>query len=93
MLDEPLMSRYQLDELMKEGVTSQWAQMCEDWVISLSVSQWLPGGMRTHGDSECAPGDLEYEELKKIHKLEKPGDSSNLIKKLVDGKWVIETGP
>ncbi|MBP9092607.1 hypothetical protein KBI23_16415 [bacterium] len=45
-----------------------------------------------HGSSNSAPGDSDYEELLAHHGPLKPGDSHTLIRKKVDGAWVVQVG-
>lgn len=91
MLDEePPYDREKFAEKMKEGITRQWAQLQADGSIAIDISQWLPGGTYGHGQSVATHDDPEYEELRSIHRLAKPGDASTIVKKWIDGAWVIQ---
>ena len=90
--EEPLHERKRSQESLQEGWRHQWARMDENEVISIRDSSWLPGGIRGCGASETAPGCCDYEQIRSLHKLEKPGDSSRIVEKLIDGKWVVEEG-
>lgn len=83
-------AQFKADREALLGTSNEWAQMQPDLTIAQNIVQWLPDGTRGHGWSVAAPGDPDYEDLCKEHKLEKPGDSSRIYKKLVDGEWVIQ---
>lgn len=84
-------SKASREELL--GTSNEWAQMQPDLKIAQNIVHWLPDGTRAHGTSMSDPGDPNYEELCKTHKLEKPGDTSTILKRLINGDWVIEDGP
>ena len=72
------------------GTAREWAEMQRDCSINRDIIQWLPNGSKTHGASVSIPGNADYEELCKSHKLEKPGDASTIFKRLVGDVWVVE---
>lgn len=72
------------------GTTREWAEMQPELSISQNIVQWMPDGSRGHGWSVSVPGDPDYEELCRNHKLEKPGDASTIFKRLIDGVWVVQ---
>jgi hypothetical protein len=82
--------RYKADREAALGTTHEWAQMQEDGSIAVNISQWLPDGTYGHGFSTSVSGDPDYEELRASHALKKPGDASTIIKKWVDGQWVVQ---
>ncbi|CAN5176411.1 hypothetical protein BH11CYA1_BH11CYA1_45780 [soil metagenome] len=71
------------------GSAREWAQMQDDLSIAQSLIEWMPDGSKGHGASVSAPGDPDYEELCKLHNLQKPGDASTIFKRLIDGVWVV----
>lgn len=90
LAEEPAHDREKFAEKMKEGITHQWAQLQDDGSIALDISQWLPDGTYGHGNSVTTRDDPEYEELRSLHRLMKPGDASTVVKKWIDGQWVIQ---
>lgn len=72
------------------GTSREWAQMQENGSIAVDISQWLPDGTHGHGAYVSDPGDPNYADLCNSHKLLKPGDASTVIKKWVDGEWVVQ---
>lgn len=83
-------ARYKAEREASYGTTRQWAEMQDDGSIAINISQWLPDGTYGHGTSTSVRGDSDYENLCAIHKLVKPGDASTIIKKWIDGDWVIQ---
>jgi hypothetical protein len=71
------------------GTGSQWAQLQDDLSIAQEISQCTPDGSMGHGHSVSVPGNDDYEYLRKLHKLEKPGDASTVFKRFIDGAWVV----
>jgi len=71
------------------GTARQWAEMLPTNVIAIDISQCSPDGRKSHGASQSAPGNSDYDELRALHKLEKPGDSSTIYKRFVDGSWIV----
>lgn len=72
------------------GTAREWAEMQPDLTIAKNIVQYLADGTRGHGASLSAPGNHDYEELCKNHKLKKPGDASTIFKRLIDGVWVVQ---
>ncbi len=83
-------AKFKAEREASYGTTFEWAQMQDDGSIALNISQWLPDGTYGHGASTSVPGDPDYEELCSSHTLKKPGDASTIIKKWVDGEWVVQ---
>lgn len=71
------------------GSAREWAQMQDDLSIAQNLIEWMPDGSKGHGASVSAPGDPDYEELCKLHNLQKPGDASTIFKRLIGGVWVV----
>lgn len=71
------------------GTARQWAEMLPDHIIAIDISQYSLDGRQSHGASESAPGNSNYEEIRALHKLEKPGDSSTVYKRYLNGSWVV----
>ncbi len=65
-----------------KGTARQWAEMQPDHTIARHIAQSLPNGMNASADSVSTPGDPDYEELCKLHNLQKPGDASTIFKRL-----------
>lgn len=83
-------ARYRAEREAALGTTREWAQMQEDRSIAINISQWLTDGTYGHGFATSEPGAPDYDDLCVTHKLVKPGDASTIIKKWIDGKWVIQ---
>lgn len=72
------------------GTSREWAEMQPDFSIAQDIVQWMPDGSKGHGWSVSEPGNADYEDLCRAHKLEKPGDASTIVKRLINGKWVAQ---
>lgn len=93
-LDGPRNTPEQVEESRRNrealrGTIRQWALMKEDGTIATDISQTLLDGTRAHGSSSSAPADADYEALRSLHKLTKPGDDSTVYKRLVEGVWTV----
>ncbi|MBP9092608.1 hypothetical protein KBI23_16420 [bacterium] len=71
------------------GTARQWAEMLPTNIIAIDISQCSPDGRKSHGASQSAPGNSDYDEIRTLHKLERPGDSSTIYKRFIDGSWVV----
>lgn len=57
-------------------------------IITVTVNQFGPNGIRACGDHEIKPGEEYYEEALRDCGCLKPGESHVTIEKLIDGKWI-----
>lgn len=73
----------------RNGTSIEWAELQPDLSIAQNISQYMMDGTHGHGHSESIPGNDDYEELLKLHKLEKPGDASTIFRRFIDGAWVV----
>jgi len=92
--DEPPYDRERFEERRK-ATEGQWLEMVtmkDDMSLSIVTAQYFVGGGVGNGSSNSAPGDSDYEELLAQHGPLKPGDSHTLIRKKVDGEWVVQAG-
>lgn len=91
MLDEePPFEKAHYDAEMKalEGTMWESATMMADGTISVKTWDIGAGGTRGDGGYNIGPNEDGYGECKAKYKLEKPGDSYGVTKKLVNGEWV-----
>lgn len=93
--EEPPYEKQRFEENLQAGAgtLSEWAQLQNDGSIAVIVSQWLPDGTYAHGSSVVIESEDSYQDLRRIHQLNKPGDASTIIKKLVDGSWRMDSRP
>lgn len=78
-----------------EGKWLETVTMKEDRTLMIVSAQYYVGGGLAEGCTQSAPGDSDYDELLLHHGPLTPGQSHTLVRKMVDGKWVIlsdETG-
>ena len=83
-------ARFKAEREASYGTAREWAQMQENGSIAVDISQWLPDGTRGHGAYVSDPGDPNYADLCSSHNLLTPGDASTVVKKWVDGTWVVQ---
>ena len=83
-------AQFKADREALLGTSREWAEMQSDLSISQNIGQWMLDGNRGHGWSVSVPGNPDYEELCKDHKLEKPAYASTIFKRLIDGVWVVQ---
>ena len=83
-------AQFKADREALYGTAREWAEMQPDFSIAVNVEQWLLDGTQGHGNSISAPGNMDYETLLKSHNLLKTGDASTVVKRLVDGVWVVQ---
>lgn len=83
-------AQFKVDREALLGTAQEWAEMQQDLSINRDIIQWLPNGSKAHGASVSLPGNPDYEELCKSHRLEKPGDASTIFKRLVGDAWIVE---
>lgn len=92
--DEPPFDRQVYEAEMRALEGTLWETAIMDPEGNICVKTWDIGAHGTRGDGGYVirPEDEQYEECKKHYGLEKPGDSYGVVKKVVDGEWVIQ-GP
>ncbi len=92
--DEPPFDRAVYEAEMKalEGTMWETALMAPNGDICVKTWDVGENGTRGDGGYVMRPDDEQYEECKTHYSLQKPGDSYGVVKKLIDGKWVIQ-GP
>lgn len=83
-------TQFQAEREAAKGTMTESALMLDDGVIA--VQTWCYGhdGVIGDGSFVFAPSDEDYEEAKKQYRLKKPGEHYCIIKKWVDGAWVVE---
>jgi hypothetical protein len=63
--------------------------MKEDGCLMIISTQYLTDGGVADGSSESHPGDSDYDELLRQHGLLTPGKAHILVRKIVDGNWLL----
>ncbi len=64
--------------------------MQDDGVIATQTSMYDLDGSHGTGGQVFSPDDADYEQAKQEYGLSKPGDTYQVQKKWIDGKWVIQ---
>lgn len=72
-----------------EGKWFETVTMKEDGCLMIISTQYLTGGGVADGSSESRPGDSDYDELLRQHGLLTPGKAHILVRKIVDGNWLL----
>lgn len=92
--EEPPFDRQVYEAEMKalEGTMWETALMTPTGAIEVKTWDIGPGGTRGDGGFTVRPSDEDYDECKKLYGLQKPGDSYGVVKKVINGEWVIQ-GP
>jgi hypothetical protein len=72
-----------------EGKWLETVTMRDDGSLMIVSKQYLPGGGIADGCTESAPGDSDYDDLLRQHGLLTRGKAHTLVRKIVDGNWVI----
>lgn len=72
-----------------EGKWLETVTMNEDGSVMIVSKQYLTGGGIADGASESSPGDSDYNELLRQHGLLIPGKAHTLVRKMVDGNWIL----
>lgn len=62
----------------------------KDDSISCSYGICTESGLNTATVQALFPGDKTYEQTKVEHKLKKHGDRHTILRKLVNGEWIVE---
>jgi hypothetical protein len=91
--ERPTPEESALDKAQREaakGTMTESALMMEDGVIAVQTWCYTHDGGIGDGSLVFAPNDEDYDEAKKQYRLNKPGDHYCIIKKWVDGAWVVE---
>lgn len=83
---------YEAEMKALEGTMWETALMAPDGSICVKTWDIGAGGTRGDGGYMMNPEDDQYEKCKNFYGLHKPGDSYGVVKKLVDGEWVVQ-GP
>lgn len=92
--EEPPFDRQVYEAEMKalEGTMWETALMDPDGNICVKTWDIGAGGTRGDGGYVLRPDDDQYQECKAHYGLQKPGDSYGVVKKVINGEWVIQ-GP
>lgn len=80
------------NEAARKAMEGKWLEtvtMNEDGSLMIVSKQYLPGGGIADGASESRPGDSDYDEILRQHGLLKPGKAHTLVRKMVDGNWIL----
>lgn len=80
------------NEAARKAIEGKWFEtvtMKEDGYLMIISTQYLTGGGVADGSSESRPGDSDYDELLRQHGLLKPGKAHTLVRKIVDGNWIL----
>lgn len=74
----------------REGTMLEWAQMQANGDIAVRVTDYSADGGHGIGGFIVKPQDEDYSKAKKEYGLEQPGDTRHIVKKWIDGAWVLE---
>lgn len=74
-----------------EGTWLETITMTANGNLQIKTWQRLPGGALAEGNSESTPGDGDYDDFLQEHGALKPGETHTLVRKMIDGEWVLET--
>lgn len=80
-------------EAQRKAMEGKWLEtvsMREDGSLMIVSTQYLTGGGIAEGCTESAPGDPDYQQLLRDHGALKPGQSHTLVRKLIDGNWIVQ---
>lgn len=92
--EEPPFDQSIYDAEMKalEGTMWECAWLYPTGEIEVKTWDIGAGGTRGDGGYTLNPNDSQYEECKKYYGLQNPGDRYGVVKRLINGEWVIQ-GP
>lgn len=72
-----------------DGTMTESALMMEHGEIGVRTWSYGPGEVRGDGWSTISSDEENYEEAKRQYCLSNPGDYYCIIKKWIDGEWVV----
>jgi len=72
-----------------EGTMNESAMMLENADIAVRTWGYSPGGAHGHNGFTISPSDNDYERAKQQYGLNKPGDKYSVVKKWINGNWVV----
>lgn len=77
----------------RKAMEGEWLEtitMREDGSLMIVTTQYFVGGGQGQGCTESAPGDSDYDDLLQQHGALKPRQTHTLVRKMIDGEWVIK---
>jgi len=74
----------------REGTMWEWAQMQPNGDIAVRITDYSAGGGHGIGGFVAKPTDEDYQKAKEEYGLEQPGDTRHIMKRWVNGAWVVE---
>jgi hypothetical protein len=80
------------NEAARQAMEGKWLEtvtMKEDGTLLIVSTQYPTGGGVAEGSSESRPGDSDYDELLRQHGSLTTGRAHTLVRKMVDGNWVL----
>ena len=80
------------NEAARKAMEGKWLEtvtMNEDGRLMIVSTQYHISGGVADGSSESRPGDSDYDELLRQHGLLTPGKAHTLVRKKVDGNWIL----
>lgn len=83
-------ARYAAERKAREGTMWEWAQMQPNGDIAVRVTDYSEGGGHGIGGFVVKPTDEDYEKAKQEYGLDQPGDTRHIVKKWINGAWVLE---
>lgn len=82
-------ARYKAERDAMGGKWLQTVTMQDDGSLLIVSIQYFEGGGVGEGSSESKPGDANYDELLREHGQLEPGKAHTLVRKMIDGKWIV----
>ena len=91
--EEPPYDRetFQAQKKEVEGTWLETITMTANGELQIKTWQHLPGGALAEGNTESIPGDGDYDDLLRQHGVLKPGQTHTLVRRMINGEWVVET--
>jgi hypothetical protein len=83
-------AQYAAERKAREGTMFEWAQMQQNGEIAVRISDYFAGGGHGGTNFVIAADEEAYEQAKLEYGLEQPGDTRHIVKRWIDGQWMLE---
>ena len=83
-------AKYAAERKAQEGTMFEWAQMQPNGDIAVRITDYSAGGGHGIGGFVAKTTDEDYQKAKDEYGLEQPGDTRQVVKRWIEGAWVIE---
>lgn len=81
---------YAAERAAEKNTRFEWYQMQANGDIAVHISQYGVAGGHGSNDYVVRQSDEHYQTCCKEYDLHSPGDTRDIKRRLIDGKWVIE---